>query len=240
MTKSMHYVVGYNHLLGNNLRIFVEAHYQNLFNVPVEIKTSSFSMLNQGVGYSRFFPDSLQNTGTGQNYGGELTIEKFFSRKFFFMMTTSLYQSYYVGSDNVKRNTDFNGNYIFNFLGAKEFVTKKKNSFTLGTKYTFAGNKRYGPVDLEASKIAQEVVYLDSERNSKQFAPYSRWDIKLNYKINRIKVSHEIAIDLVNILGKENILNLTYAPNLNDPTADPILQQYQLGFLPVFYYRINL
>lgn len=239
MTKSAHIVLGYNRSIGKNMRFKAETYYQTLWNVPVEIRLSSFSLLNQGVGFARFFPDSLKNTGTGENYGVEFTVEKFFSNKFFFMITTSLYQSTFVGSDGVKRNTDFNGNYILNILGSKEITVRKKNAIVLGTKVTYAGNKRYGPADVTASNAALEIIYVDSLRNSLQFPPYFRWDIKLGYKVNNPKVTHEIAIDLVNILGTKNVLNLTYSPSLEDPNASPIVQDYQLGFLPIFYYRID-
>lgn len=239
MTKSLHAIAGYNRNLKKNMRIMVETYYQYLFNVPVEVDSSSFSLLNQGVGFSRFYPDSLKNTGTGENYGIELTIEKFFSNKFFFMLTTSLYESFYTGSDGVTRDTDFNGNYIVNLLAAKEYTTKTKNNFTIGGKITYAGNKRYGPVDRAASEFEQDVVYDDKLRNTLQFNPYFRADLKLNYKINRIKVSHEIAIDLVNILDTQNVLKLSYAPDLEDPSAEPIREEYQLGRLPIFFYRIN-
>ncbi|MBL4652823.1 MAG: TonB-dependent receptor [Flavobacteriales bacterium] len=239
MTKSMHYILGYNRFVGKSMRIKSEVYYQQLSNVPVEVESSSFSLLNQGVGFQRFFPDSLQNTGTGTNYGVELTIEKFFTNQYFFMLTGSYYESFYKGSDGVTRDTDFNGNYILNFLGAKEFTVLKNNAFTIGAKVTYAGNKRYGPVDIDASEANAEIIYIDAERNTKQFDPYFRTDIKLNYKINRKKVSHEISIDLVNVTGNENILKLSYAPNLEDPTQDPIREEYQLGFLPIFYYRID-
>jgi hypothetical protein len=36
-----------------------------------------------GGGFQRFFPDSLQNTGTGTNYGIELTVQKYFDKTFF-------------------------------------------------------------------------------------------------------------------------------------------------------------
>jgi hypothetical protein len=236
MSKSMHYVIGYNHLLGKNMRIFTEAYYQNLSNIPTEVNTSSFSLLNQGIGFNRFYPDSLQNSGTGENYGVELTVEKFFSKQFFFMLTTTYYESFYTGSDKVKRDTDFNGNYIFNLLASKEFTTKKKNTFSIGAKVIYAGNKRYGPIDEDASELVQEIVFLDEGRNTKQFTPYFRTDLKLNYKINRIKVSHEISVDLFNLLGTENILKLSYAPNSENSFAEV----NQLGFLPIFYYRINI
>jgi hypothetical protein len=57
--------------------------------------------------------------------------------------------------------------------------------------------------------------------------------------MNAKRVTHEIGLDLVNILNTKNILSLAYAPNLSDPTAEPIAQKMQLGFLPIFYYRIS-
>ncbi len=239
MSKTNHIILGYNRFVGKSLRLKAETYYQQLSNVPVEVKTSSFSLLNQGVGFQRFFPDSLQNTGWGQNYGAELTLEKFFSRQYFFMITAAYYESFYRGSDGIIRDTDFNGNYIANFLGAKEFTVRKNNAFTVGTKITFAGNKRYGPVDVAASEANAEIIYVDVTRNSKQFDPYFRADLKLNYKINRKRVSHEISFDLVNVTDNKNILKLSYAPNLENPTEDPIREEYQLGFLPIFYYRID-
>jgi hypothetical protein len=155
------------------------------------------------------------------------------------MITSAYYESFYRGSDGIIRDTDFNGNYIANFLGAKEFTVRKNNAFTVGTKITFAGNKRYGPVDVAASEANAEIIYVDVTRNSKQFDPYFRADLKLNYKINRKRVSHEISFDLVNVTDNKNILKLSYAPNLENPTEDPIREEYQLGFLPIFYYRID-
>jgi len=43
----------------------------------------------------------------------------------------------------------------------------------------------------------------------------------------------------VNVLNIQNVLGLTYAPNPADPTASPVKEEYQLGFLPLFYYKID-
>jgi hypothetical protein len=34
-------------------------------------------------------------------------------------------------------------------------------------------------------------------------------------------------------------LALSYSPNPKDLTADPLVKNYQLGFLPLFYYKID-
>lgn len=240
LTKSWHYVAAYDRLLGRNMRLKLEAYYQHLFNVPVEKIRSSFSILNTGAAFSRIFPGELSNTGTGRNYGAELTLEKFFSDGYYFLVTGSLFDAKYKGSDGVLRNTDFNGRYAFNALVAKEFIlsrnAKRRNSLNVGAKYTAVGGRWYGPVDQQASQAAQEIVYADATRNTLQFAPYRRFDVKLDYKNNRRKVTHTIAVDLVNVLGIQNVLTLSYAPQ---PDGSFIKQEYQLGFLPVFYYKID-
>lgn len=238
-TKSMHYVVGHDLRLKRNMRIKTEIYYQQLYNIPVTVKPSSFSLVNQGSGFSRFFPDSLENKGTGENYGLEVTVEKFFSKKFFFMLTVSLFESFYKGSDGEKRNTDFNGNFACNFLASREFQWGGNKSISVGTKITAAGNKRYGPVDSAATVQQGEIIYVDSTRNYDQLRPYFRADLKLNYKVNQKKVTHEIGIDIVNLLNTKNILKLTYAPDPNDPTAPAIREEYQLGLLPIFYYKLD-
>jgi len=203
--------------------------------VPVETQPSSFSLVNTGADFSRFFPDTLKNTGLGNNYGLELTVLKSFSHKWYAMFTGSLFQSRYEGSDGIWRNTDFDGMYAINFVCSKEFVFKNKNTFEIGGKVTLVGGRWYGPVDTVASVEQQDVVYADSTVNTKQFPAYFRADAKLAYTINRKKVTHEIGIDLVNIFNTKNVLDLSYS----DVSTDHVVINYQLGFLPLFYYRID-
>ncbi len=239
-TRSLHNVLSYDWAVSQNLRVKTEAYYQYIYEVPVDIHPSAFSLLNQGSGFDRFFPDTLTNKGTGKNIGAEITIEKFFSKDFFFMITASVFDSKYKGSDGVERNTDFNGKFAVNGLLAKEFkIGKNKNSIlTTGTKITYAGGRRYTPADTAASAIAGELIGIDSLRNTKQFKNYFRCDIKIGFRANRKKVTHELGLDIVNILNTENVLSLTYIPNTKDPT-DVIRKDYQLGFLPLFYYKID-
>lgn len=239
--RSAHVVLGYDRRLSENLRMKVETYYQYLYDVPVEITPSAFSLANEGSGFARFFPDSLQNTGTGRNYGAELTIEKFFSNHFFFLITGSLYDSRYTGSDGVERKTDFNGTYAGNILGGYEFTISDRNVLTTGIKLTTAGGRLTTPVDTAATIAAKELIFIDSLTNTLQLKDYFRFDLKVAYRINsaKRKVTHEIALDLVNVLNVQNILGLTYAPNPADPAASPVKEEYQLGFLPLFYYKVD-
>ncbi|MGV3632066.1 MAG: carboxypeptidase-like regulatory domain-containing protein [Bacteroidota bacterium] len=238
-TKSIHNVIGYEKIFSKNFQVKTEAYYQHLFNVPVTIHPSAFSLINQGSGFARFFPDSLQNTGTGYNYGIELTVQKFFDKSFFFLFSGSLYDSKYKGSDGILRNTSYNGTYTFNLLAGKEFKLNAKQSISFGIKTTYAGGKRYGYVDTAASNLLKELVFVDSALNERQFRDYFRFDLKVNWTYNAKNMTHEIGLDLVNLFNTKNLLGLAYAPNLANPSAEPIAEKQQLGFLPLFYYKID-
>ena len=239
-TRSLHTVFGYDKFFNKGFSIKTEAYYQHLYNVPVEVTPSSFSMINMGSGFSRIFANELQNTGTGFNYGLELTIQKYFDKSFFFLFSGTMYESKYKGSDNILRNTSFNGNYVANILVGKEFKISKNQVFGLGGKCTVAGGKRYGLVDVDKTDADKELFFKDSLFNDLQFADYFRVDFKISWRMDTKKSSHEIGLDLVNLLNTKNLLSLAYAPRL-DPTdmSEPTAERTQLGFLPIFYYKID-
>jgi outer membrane receptor protein involved in Fe transport len=243
-TRSLHTGIGYEKSFNKGFNVRTEAYYQYIYNVPVTVVPSAFSMINMGSGFSRIFADSLQNTGTGVNYGIELTIQKYFDKSFFFLFSGTLYDSKYTGSDNIVRNTSYNGRYVANFLTGKEFKIGDKQIIGIGAKITGAGGRRYGLVDIAQTDSLKEIIFRDSLYNDLQFKDYFRMDLKISWRMNAKKVTHEFGLDLVNILNTRNLLNLAYAPSL-DPNVvsssnyQPISQKTQLGFLPIFYYKID-
>jgi hypothetical protein len=233
-TKSMHFVVGYDNAFSDNMRFKVEAYYQNITNAPVERRSSSFSMLNNGADFGFPEVDSLVNDGTGYNYGLELTLEKFYSRGYYFLFTTSLFDSKYKGSDEVERHTAFNGNYVVNFLLGKEFKVRSKNAFFIDTKFTIAGGRRITPVNLSASIDKGYEVRYDEQAFTDQLAAYLRWDVKVGYRINGKKVLQEFFVDVQNVTNQDNVLRRQF-----DVYKSQVKDVYQLGLFPVVQYKLQ-
>ena len=92
-------------------------------------------------------------------------------------------------------------------------------------------------MDSLASSNQRELVWEDNGYNSIRLKAYYRLDVRLTYKINAKKITHEFALDLVNLTNQQNILGMSYSPN--PATGTLISENYQLGFLPLFYYRID-
>lgn len=237
LTKSAHVVLGWDYSLGQSSRIKIETYYQYLWDIPVdrEIQPTSFSLANTGSGFSRFFPNKLVNEGTAYNYGLEVTVEKFFSKGFYYLFSASIFDAQYTGSDGVTRPTDFNTNFAMNGLFAKEITFKDKSVLNFGGKITMAGARRFSPMDTAATVATREYVELDAQKNTQRFGnPYFRCDFRISYKINGKKMSHEFALDLVNIFNNQNILKYSYSDASKSAKID-----YQLGFLPLFYYKLD-
>ena len=238
LTYSKHVVVGYSQKLNKNIGLKTEAYFQDLTGIPVEVSPSSFSLTNAGSGFARVFPDTLVNNGTGYNYGLEVTLQRYFNKNWHALFSGCLYNSRYTASDNIERNTSFNGIYALNFLAGREFEIGENKVLGVGLKLTSAGGKRYGIVNDSLSSLQGEVIFQDEGFNESQFQDYFRFDIKTTFKINQKKITHEIGVDLVNITNQSNILSLSYAPD-NPNSINGIVKNNQLGFLPIFYYRID-
>jgi len=233
-TKSNQFVMGYSNSITANTRIKAEVYYQSLYNVPVEQRNTTFSMLNTGAGWGVSAQDSLVNEGSGKNYGVELTAERFFSKNIYYLATVSLFESKYNGSDGVERNTAFNGNYVVNVLFGKEFTINSKSALNIDFKLTYAGGKRYTPIDLEASQAAGTTKYDDSQAFSQQFDPFFKADIKFGYRLNWRKVSQEWVFYIENFTNHNNVLMQTYSRSKNE-----VNNVNQLGFFPMMQYRIH-
>jgi len=236
-TRSDHYVLGYDVKLGSNWRGKIELYYQDISNVAVEAFPSSYSSLTEGADFE-FDNDrvSLVNEGTGDNQGLELTIEKFFSKGYYGLLTGSFFESKYKGSDGLERNSPFNNGYVLNLLTGREFEVgkSKKNVLFFDTRLTFSGGRYFTPIDLEAS-IQSGFEVLEEERAfSQQYDDYFRWDFKFGYKMNSKtkKRSHQLYFDFQNVTNRKNVFVRRY-----NRLTNSINQIDQIGFFPDFGYR---
>jgi len=233
-TKSHHVVLGYDHLFTNNFRVKSETYYQYLFNVPVSNSFGEFSMVNAGDFFAISNVDSLENNGTGYNYGIELTVEKFLNKGYYFLFTSSLFDSRYKGGDGMTRNTAFNGNYVFNLLAGYEKKIGKKTYLTVDIKGVLAGGRRYVPIDVEASMEEGLEVRDWSRAYEDRYDDYFRIDLRLGLKLNSKRFSQEWAIDLQNLTDYQSL----FMEGIDVETGE-IYQVYQQGFIPMFLYRIQ-
>lgn len=236
LAKAAHFVLGYEYNFFSDFRLKVEMYYQQLFHVPVEDDpNSSFSLLNS----TGFFSDVvLVNDGKGKNYGMELTLEKYFTKQYYFTFTASLYESKYTAKDNVERDTRFNGNFSLNAIGGKEFnVGKKERHRLIGitARVTFSGKSHYTPVLLEESRAAGYEIVDKANPYSATGDYFFKLNMGIYYKRDLKRVSHTVKIDVENLTNYKAKISEYYnsrTGKIEDGTQLPLLPEvrYTLNF----------
>ncbi|MEE4197826.1 MAG: TonB-dependent receptor [Bacteroidales bacterium] len=196
-----HFVVGYDWSPTKNYHLKIEPYYQALYDVPV-VDGTPYSMLNFRSDW--LFNKKLENKGTGTNLGVDITLERYLNDGYYFISTLSIYDSEYTGGDGVERKTRYDGGYVFNILGGKEWTIKDKNLLGVNLKFSFLGPHWYYPVDPDASHLAGDIIYDDTQPFNDRYSNLETiTDITLTYRINNQNYASVWAFQIKNILGKQ-------------------------------------
>jgi hypothetical protein len=237
-TKSMHAVAGYDFRFNKHMRIRTEAYFQYLYDVPVDREVGSKeSILNVLDIWDVLDAGPAFNEGNGMNYGLDITIEKYFSRQHYFLITASVFDSRFrMGKEGRWFNTRFNSHYQVNLLAGKEFEAGKTgdNIFGVNCKGILNGGNRLTPIDLESSIAEGFTVTEENRFLSESVGTYYRFDIGLNYKINRTGITHTISLDIQNVTNHLNVLNVYY-----NNRKQNLENEYHTGILPIINYRVE-
>lgn len=231
-SKAHHLVLGYDWAINSSLRFKAEAYYQYLYDLPIGT-SGSFALLNLSENW--FFRDSLVNKGTGQNYGLELTFERFLKNGLFYMASGSVFNSEYTANGKTY-NTRYNTNFVVNLLAGKEWPFGKhgQHRVSISGKFTLQGGNRVSPVDHDASGLAQEVVYDEtrafSERNPLVYLLHANLGVTFNGK----RVSHGIAVKVLNASATKE-----YRGHAFNYKTDQVERVEEVTVLPNLSYKIE-
>ncbi|MDX2247869.1 MAG: TonB-dependent receptor [Bacteroidia bacterium] len=199
--KTHHLVLGYQAMLTDYLKVRVEAYYQYLYNVPVEVN-GYYSVVNiNELNELRV----LDNLGTSTNKGIDFGLERFTKKGAYFLLNGSIFDSKYTDAQGVTRSTAFDIGHKVNLLAGKEFRVGKKKGYnnTLGFNGTLSayGGQRYTPIDLISSAAYRETVYDESRSYELQETPLYIFDFTFTYKINRPRYTGTWAVQIKNLFS---------------------------------------
>lgn len=213
-TKSHHFMLAYEYRLAPDMNLKIEPYYQFLYNIPV---AEQYSLLNRQEYY---ITQSLVSEGEGKNYGVDFSLQKYFTKNMYYMITTSLFNSKYKSQEGNWYNTRYNRKFIANGLIGKEWLLGS-NVLGINLKASFIGGNRYTPVDEEATLAHpnKEIQYNNSYMFAKQFSPMFVGDFTVSYKINKKRMAHEFAIKSVNATKQKEYVEHRY--NFRTDTVEP-------------------
>ena len=239
-SRSFHYIFAHDWNLHPNWSLKTELYYQALDKIAVEATPSTYSALNEGANFRFTRKGDLVNNGSGTNYGVEMTLERYFNKNYYLLFSASRFESSYIASDGIKRNTAFNNRYAYNALAGKEFPFTLKNTakftFFVNTKLTGAGGGYYTPIDLTATVANNgNEIYDESRAFNARYSDYFRWDLKFGLRSQgKRKVSQEWSVDVLNLTNRENLFIRRFN-EINNQINDV----NQLGFFLDILYKIQ-
>jgi hypothetical protein len=238
LLRAVHTVAAYETTLPYNIRLKAEAYYQHHYNIPVETDSSkSFSLLNAESGFSLAEAKKpLVSTGTGDNYGIDLSIERPFANNYYILATGSLFKATYTDYSGNTYDTRFNRGYQLNIIGGREFPLTASGRKVMGVnaKVLYSGGLRESVIDINKSIANRETVLVPGQYFTKQGPAYFRADATVYYKVNNKKATHTIQIDAQNVTNRDN-----YFFSYFDAGKGKVSTVYQLGLLPNLSYRID-
>ncbi len=237
LPKSLQFVGGYSLRLSDDWHIRTEAYFQHIFDAAVSSNPDQpwVSILNILNNYEVFNAAEIpiSNRGKGRNLGFELTTEKLFSRGYYCLFTASVYDSRYSTIDGRWFSTQFNGNYIFNLLGGREFTLRSNDRLGINAKFIYAGGNRFSRINEEASRARGFEVLNPNFINSEKAPNYNRVDLLLSYTANNPRATHKFSLDIQNLLQRRNVLEYYF-----NPAENRVMTNYQVQFLFDLRYRL--
>lgn len=233
LSRAHHVVLAYQHRLTPNLRLKIEPYFQKAYNVPV-IPDSSYSMLNFKQDLT--FNSALSNAGTGTNLGVDITLERFLENNMYYLITASLFDSKYVGGDQIERSTAYASGYVINGLWGKEYYLGRTHENVLGAnlKLTASGGARLSPANLTKTRALRQFV-PDETRAFEERAPNQVFlDVSLIYTKNKSKYSSTWALQIKNVLGAKSLYYYDY-----DYRGDKVFAVEEAIVVPSLSYKIE-
>ncbi len=245
--RAHHIVAGYQNSLGKSLIFKAEAYYQHLLDQPVyETPNGTISLLNLMDFSQAYFnttvgivPDDFNSIGQGRNYGIDLSLQKYLTDRFFFLLAGSLYRSEYTDkapkNQHSWRSTRFDGGYTMNLTGGREFL-KQKNGKTIingiSSRVVWLGGFKETPI-LESTSAEQGyTVFNLTDANILKLDSYFRIDLRLYKKWNKTGKNSMLSLDIQNLTSRKNIQYHYY-----DTVQGKVLEKRQLGLIPILTWR---
>lgn len=236
-TLSDEVVLAYDHPINERLTFHLEVFHQQLSDVPELDPRYSTFISPENLVNAWDEPASLQyrNTGKAANTGMEISMERTFAKDFFYLVNASVYDSRYT-LDGKDMDTRWNGNYIFNATGGKEFVKRKEGrvrTWGITGRFVLMSGARTTPIDLRLSMTLGGTV-PGGPAWSNQFDAFHRLDLRVYLKRERKGRTGLWALDLQNAVNAQNAAYQYY-----DVRKGEVVTKYQLGLIPNLSYRIE-
>ena len=215
-TRSDHYVLGLQRILGPAASISLEGFYKNYDDYPVSV-LDGVSIANKGGGFEVLGNEEIASVGRGRSYGTEIQFQQKLSNNFYGIFSYTYFFSEFTGFDrNVFLPSVWDSRHLISFVGGY----KLKRNWEISARYRFAGGTPFVPTDLDKTLAVYPDIILDYPRLGEQkLGVFSQLDVRFDKKWNFKKLSLNVFFEVQNVLAQNNPQPPEYGLNRSDTGA---------------------
>lgn len=196
--SSTHAVLGLERRIGEFGKLSAEGFFKYYTDYPVSV-ADSVSLANKGGDFSVLGNEEVLPIGEGRTYGLELLYQQKLSDNWYGIFAYTFFRSEF---------TDIDGNYLPSAWDSRHLVSvtggyKLPRNWEISTRYRFAGQTPFAPVDVEASEVTYPVLVLDYDSfATSRLDAFSQLDIRIDKKWNFKALSLNVFLDVQNVLAQ--------------------------------------
>ncbi|MEM1001642.1 MAG: TonB-dependent receptor [Bacteroidota bacterium] len=199
-TQSDHYVIGIEHFLNPSASFSIEAFYKNYDDYPVSVR-DEISLANKGADFEVLGSEDVATVGRGRSYGLEFQFQQKLTNNFFGIFSYTYFFSEFTGFDrDVFIPSVWDSRHLISFVGGYKFG----NNWEVSSRYRFAGETPFVPIDQEATLASYPNTVLDYSRlGEEDLNVFSQLDLRIDKKWNFKNYSLNIFFEVQNVLAQE-------------------------------------
>lgn len=213
--KSTHVVSGFEFLPSNNFRLTIEGFYKWYDDYPVSI-TDGISLANKGTEFGAIGNEPVAQNGKGRAYGFELFLQQKLTKRFFGVLSYTLYWSEFTGLDNKYAPASWDNRHLISYT----MGYKLPPNWELGLKFRYQGSAPYTPFNLEQSRANYLTLGTGilnySLVNTERLPAFHSGDIRIDKKWNFKKVTLDLFLDIQNFYASKSAGAPQYTFKRND------------------------
>jgi carboxypeptidase-like protein len=234
LIKAHHFILAWDRTFASQFRLHSELYYQYLFDVPVGTNAPrTYWMFNDIEGFA---DEPLVSKGTGQNYGLDIILEKFFQRGTFFVLSSSIFNSTFVPLDGKTYDTQYNSHFIAAFTSGKEWEFSSKNTaLQLAFKAVYNHGMPATPLT-QTDGRGPHPVHDETQVFSEKAPSYFRVDTRIAFRKNRPSSYWMLALDVQNTTNQRNKRAFGWSYNVETKSWS---RKNQASMIPVLSFQLD-
>lgn len=199
-TQSNHYVIGVSKEFSKSSSISLEGFYKGYEDYPVSIR-DQVSLANKGTGFEVLGNEPIATVGKGRAYGLELLFQQKLTNNFYGIFSYTYFFSSFTGFDTQEFTPSvWDSRHLISFTGGY----KLKKNWELSSRWRFAGETPFVPVNIAASTPIYPDIVLDYDRlGEENLNVFSQVDVRIDKKWNFKKLALNLFFEVQNVLFQE-------------------------------------